>query len=250
MRYVVVDDDAGLRGVIGALVASRGHTVVGEATAGLAGGDLVRTIKPDVVIIDLALEYGSGHDVVAVAREIGAQIIVFSAYLDDVDVRSQPGALLVTKPDFLGLETAMDVAASRLEAAGDDERGERRRRPPRDGEGERRLGVDATDDFYRALAEASAGDAMLSVDVHDEATVGSVVPVARAVLRSCDHLTVSGTQITMLLAGDGVDAHRAVTERLQHAVANGHEWSYRYTVIDAEEAPSDALTRLRAMAPT
>jgi len=250
MRLVIVDDDERVRGVIGELVDGKGHEVVGTAAAGMQGSDLVRALGPDAVIVDLSLEYGSGHDVIAAAHEVGARVIVFSAFSESVESLVERGALIVPKPDFLGLENALDVAAVGRGPAANEPRAERRRRPGRASSSPAgRAVVGAADDFYRALAEASAGDSIMTIDVADESAAHSMAPVVRAVLREGDHLAIRDSQLMMVLVGEG-PAPQAVLDRIRSALPIAHEWWHRAVVVEPAELPIDALNRLRELTAT
>ncbi len=52
LQVLVVDDDAGVRKVVRALLTSMGVGTVWEAGDGVAGLDIVRKIAPDVIILD------------------------------------------------------------------------------------------------------------------------------------------------------------------------------------------------------
>ena len=250
MRLVIVDDDERVRGVLAELVEAKGHEVLGAASSALPGSELVTALVPDAVIVDLALEYGSGHDVIAAAHEVGARVVVFSAYSESVEALVERGALIVPKPDFLALENALDVVAAGLAPGAHEPRAERRRQPGRGGQSPvGRPGVGAPDDFYRALAEASAGDSIMTIDVADESAAHSMAPVVRAVLREGDHLAVRDSQLMMVLLGEG-PAPQAVLERVRDALPIAHEWWNRFVVVEPDELPIDALNRLRELTPT
>ena len=69
IRVLIVDDNAALRGAVGALLAqSEGFEVVGEADDGPAGVSRAISLRPDVVLMDVDLPTQSGIDA---AREIG-----------------------------------------------------------------------------------------------------------------------------------------------------------------------------------
>ncbi len=248
MRLVIVDDDERVRGVLGELIEAKGHDVVGAAAAALPGVELVRALQPDAVIVDLALEYGSGHDVIAAAQEVGTRVVVFSAFSEGVDASVERGALVVSKPDFLALENALDVAAAGRRPPSSGPHVERRRHPGRAAPAAGRAIVGAADDFYRALAEATTGDSIMTIDVADEGAAESIAPVVRGVLRDGDHLAVRDTRLMMVLVGEG-PAPQAVLERIQVALPAAHTWWHRFVVVEPDEYPIDALHRLRELTP-
>jgi two-component system, OmpR family, KDP operon response regulator KdpE len=78
-RILVVEDDAGIRDVVRALLEAESYRVV-EATT-VARADIeARTHKPDLLIVDLGLPDGNGLDVIRSARAWSpVPIIVLSA---------------------------------------------------------------------------------------------------------------------------------------------------------------------------
>src|SRR5205823_4916132 len=63
-RVVIVDDHASLRGML-TLILSQGKTyeVVGQADSGLSAMRVCRSLRPDLVILDLMLPELSGTEV-------------------------------------------------------------------------------------------------------------------------------------------------------------------------------------------
>jgi two-component system response regulator NreC len=78
-RLLLVDDHtivrAGLRRL---LAAEEGWEVVGEAADPQTALTLARRLRPDVVVLDLALRGGSGMDVIESLRETGARVLILS----------------------------------------------------------------------------------------------------------------------------------------------------------------------------
>ncbi len=68
-RVALVEDHALTRAGLRTALAGAGYDVVGEASDGIAGGELVLRTSPDVAIVDLGLP---GKDGVALTREIKA----------------------------------------------------------------------------------------------------------------------------------------------------------------------------------
>lgn len=60
---LIVDDHAAFRAGARALLEADGYDVVGEATDGTAGLQAARTLKPDVVLLDVRLPDMDGFDV-------------------------------------------------------------------------------------------------------------------------------------------------------------------------------------------
>jgi two-component system response regulator NreC len=79
IRVLLVDDHQIVRsGVRRVLEESGGVEVVGEASALRETLDQARLLRPDVVVLDLALRDGSGLDLIADLRELGARIVILS----------------------------------------------------------------------------------------------------------------------------------------------------------------------------
>ena len=78
-RVLLVDDHQIVRsGVRRLLEASGAVEVVGEASGVRDALERARALKPDVVVLDLALRDGSGLDVIAELRAGGARVVILS----------------------------------------------------------------------------------------------------------------------------------------------------------------------------
>ena len=81
MRILIVDDSAMMRKMIAKVLTTRGgHTVVGEAKNGIEALELYKTLKPELVTMDITMDPMDGF---TAAREIllydsGAQILFLS----------------------------------------------------------------------------------------------------------------------------------------------------------------------------
>lgn len=88
IRIVVVDDHPVVRdGVAATLSAADGIEVVGQAASGPDAVDLVSSLAPDVVVMDLRMPGGDG---VAAVRELrrrgsGTRVLVLTTYDTDSD---------------------------------------------------------------------------------------------------------------------------------------------------------------------
>ncbi|MCZ0703299.1 NarL family two-component system response regulator LiaR [Natronobacillus azotifigens] len=89
IRIVVVDDhDIVRKGVISYLETEDNFDVVGEASSGNEGVKVVLAEKPDVVLMDLIMEDGTGMEA---TKEIKAnlpncKVIILTSYYDDAQV--------------------------------------------------------------------------------------------------------------------------------------------------------------------
>lgn len=68
MRAIVVDDNAVVRELVRAILRSRHHEVVGEATGGSTVLKLCAELRPDIVLLDINLNETSGLDVLVELR--------------------------------------------------------------------------------------------------------------------------------------------------------------------------------------
>jgi DNA-binding NarL/FixJ family response regulator len=64
---LIVDDHAGFRAQAHALLVADGFTVIGEAVDGASGLEAARTLRPDLVLLDIGLPDVEGFEV---AREL------------------------------------------------------------------------------------------------------------------------------------------------------------------------------------
>jgi DNA-binding NarL/FixJ family response regulator len=60
---LIVDDHAGFRAQARALLVSDGFSVIGEAVDGSSGLEAVRTLRPDLVLLDIGLPDIEGFEV-------------------------------------------------------------------------------------------------------------------------------------------------------------------------------------------
>lgn len=89
IRVVVIDDhDVVRKGVISYLKTEPELEVVGEASSGNKGAAVVLETKPDVVLMDLIMEDGTGIDATRQIMEKfpDCKIIILTSYYDDEQV--------------------------------------------------------------------------------------------------------------------------------------------------------------------
>jgi NarL family two-component system response regulator LiaR len=89
IKVVVVDDhDMVRKGIISYLLTESNIEVVGEARNGNEGVQLVKKVKPDIVLMDLLMENGNG---ITATKEIlsfqpNCKVIIITSYYDDQQV--------------------------------------------------------------------------------------------------------------------------------------------------------------------
>ncbi len=82
VRVVLVDDSAELRDVVRSCLEREGIEVVAEAADSDGAIDVVRRVKPDVVVLDVGIP-GEGADVVIeriAAQRPAPRVVVFSGW--------------------------------------------------------------------------------------------------------------------------------------------------------------------------
>ena len=79
MRVLIVDDHAGFRAAARRLLALDGFAVVGEAANGEAAIVFARQVRPDLVLLDVALPDTSGFDVAERLAGLTAGVILTSS---------------------------------------------------------------------------------------------------------------------------------------------------------------------------
>jgi DNA-binding NarL/FixJ family response regulator len=108
LRILVVDDDPTIRRVIGIVLSEPRFEIVGEASDGEEAIELVPTLAPDVVIMNLAMPRMSGIEATTRIKDISPEVTVvaFTATSDPSEIAAmiEAGALThVPKPDLAGL---------------------------------------------------------------------------------------------------------------------------------------------------
>lgn len=89
IKVVVVDDhDMVRKGIISYLLTESNIEVAGEARSGNEGVQLVKKVKPDIVLMDLLMENGNG---IMATKEIlnflpNCKVIIITSYYDDQQV--------------------------------------------------------------------------------------------------------------------------------------------------------------------
>lgn len=117
-RVLIVDDEPVIRMDLRAMLESMGHTVVGEADTGETALALARTLKPDLVIVDIMMPGMDGIELSRrLAKERIAPVLILTAYSEQamIEGADKAGVLgyLVKPFREADLAPAIQVAVSR-----------------------------------------------------------------------------------------------------------------------------------------
>ena len=83
---LIVDDHPGFRAAARRLLEVEGYLVIGEAVDGLSGLDAARTLRPDVVLLDIQLPDVDGFEVCErLSGDPGAPAVVLTSSRDPSD---------------------------------------------------------------------------------------------------------------------------------------------------------------------
>jgi two-component system, NarL family, invasion response regulator UvrY len=82
MRVIVVDDDPAVRAALQRLLTRAGFDVVAAGHDGEHGLQLARTLRPDVVVMDLKMPKMTGTEVARLLRDSNPEIrvVIHTAY--------------------------------------------------------------------------------------------------------------------------------------------------------------------------
>ena len=122
VRVVIVDDDALVRAALRLILESdSGVTVLGEGADGRSGYDAARSLRPDVVLMDLHMP---GTDGVWATAQIaadcpGTKVLVLTAFDTDAMVAA---ALHAGATGFLLKDSAPEIIFRAVHAAADGQR--------------------------------------------------------------------------------------------------------------------------------
>ncbi|MCL5779752.1 MAG: response regulator [Firmicutes bacterium] len=102
LDVLIVDDQAGVRYLLEILAKESGHRVY-TAQNGVEAVDKVRTIKPDLIFMDVRMPIMGGLEALGKIKKIapGTEVVMMTAYSaeDTATIAMQKGALLcISKP--------------------------------------------------------------------------------------------------------------------------------------------------------
>jgi len=86
MNVLIVDDLSFMRSVIGDMLRASGFTVIGEAVDGLDGVNKFKSLKPDIIILDITMPVMDGLEALARIKDIDPEsVIVMCSSMSDQD---------------------------------------------------------------------------------------------------------------------------------------------------------------------
>jgi AmiR/NasT family two-component response regulator len=117
---LIADDEPLTRLDLKTLLAQMGHTIVGEAADGEQALTLARSLRPDVVILDIVMPRLSGVDVArALLSERVAPVVVLTGHAEPeiIDKAAEAGVLAFLAKPFRreDLEPAIEIARARFQ---------------------------------------------------------------------------------------------------------------------------------------
>lgn len=118
LRVVIADDESIIRLDLKKMLEDMGHSIIGEAADGQKALELVRVLKPDVVVLDIKMPIMDGLDAAKIiADEKIAPVMLLTAYSqsDMIDRAKEAGvfAYLVKPFEEKDLVPAIEIAISR-----------------------------------------------------------------------------------------------------------------------------------------
>jgi two-component system LytT family response regulator len=120
LKIVVIDDEKNVRIVIKKLLSliNIANTVVGEATSVQAGLEIIKQTNPDIVLLDIQLEGGSGFDLLNQLDDINFKLIFITAFNEYAIKAFKFNALdYILKPiDPEDLKNAIEKAQEQLDS--------------------------------------------------------------------------------------------------------------------------------------
>jgi AmiR/NasT family two-component response regulator len=118
IRVVIADDESIIRMDLKTLLEEMGHEVVGEAADGQKALEMTRSLRPDVVIMDIKMPVMDGLDAAKIiSEEKIAPVVLLTAYSDkDLIERAKDAGVFgyLVKPfQESDLMPAIEIALSR-----------------------------------------------------------------------------------------------------------------------------------------
>lgn len=114
-RIVVAEDEALIRMDLVEMLSEEGYRVVGQAHDGASAVDLVESLRPDVLLVDVAMPRLDGIEVTRRVAEVTAVVVVTAfGQRDRIELARDAGAMayLVKPVDRTNLVPAIEMATS------------------------------------------------------------------------------------------------------------------------------------------
>ena len=96
MRILLADDHALFRDGLASLLAAWGHDVVGQAADGTAAVELATRLRPDIVLMDVAMpgggRIGATREIAAAIPDVAIVMLTASEDIDDLFAAIKAGA--------------------------------------------------------------------------------------------------------------------------------------------------------------
>ena len=234
---VVCDDDELVRSVIATIVEDQGLTLVGEAEDEYGALELLELAEPDIAIIDLALKFSSGLEVVRTAWEAGCRVVIFSSFVTPEQLNAAPGGpVAVEKPHFDRLGVALEQVANSVTAQAHDRRAVDR------------AGHQLAPSFAQAVSEAQPGDAIVILEPRpeDARQLDVVGLTAARTTAAQDRHEITSRQLRLLLVCAGEGGARVVIDRIAAtAGVDLSSWSQRIAVVSGTLPGTEAYEQVR-----
>jgi DNA-binding NarL/FixJ family response regulator len=240
VRVIVCDDDELVRSVVSGLVTDLGLTVVGECEDEVGALELLERLGPDIAVVDLALRFSSGLDVVRTAWEAGCRVVIFSSFITPDLLNEAPGGpVAVEKPHFDRLAVALEQVANSVTAQSNERRASHR-------------GQRAAKTFAEAVADAEPGDAIVILEpAPDDVRLLDVLGLTAArVTAAQDRSETTSRHLRLLLACAGLGGAQVVVERIaETAAVDLSSWSQRMVVVTDDLSGVEAFDQVRSPTP-
>ena len=116
LKVFIAEDSAPIRDRVAAMLAARAMDVVGHAPTPQGSIDGIRAARPDVVVLDVQLEGGTGLEVLRALRG-GTQEVAFVVFSNNVQSAYRKRYLSEGARRFLDKSTEFDQLAAAVEHA-------------------------------------------------------------------------------------------------------------------------------------
>jgi two-component system nitrate/nitrite response regulator NarL len=117
LRYIIIDDNEGFLTSASRLLSSQGATIVGQASSGAEATMLVKTLNPDVALVDVELGDEDGIELAERLAALNSSVAVVLISLREqdelVELIEKSGAVGFLAKEDLGVQAIADLIAQR-----------------------------------------------------------------------------------------------------------------------------------------